>query len=116
MKQYHRPRPGWKGRAPHAEAGIESIALRVPCYKPRPDWQQRAACRGMDVDAWFAMQQQAALAVCQRCPVRVDCATSAVRAEMASADTNNIVGLHGIPASARRSVVRQLIAEQEQAA
>ena len=54
------------------------------------DWRHRARCRGMataDHDPWFPTgttsdadheQERAAKAVCQRCPVRLDCLDWAV--------------------------------------
>ena len=41
-----------------------------------PGWYRHAACRGQwtpDSDPWFDTPHDAALAVCERCPVRVPC-------------------------------------------
>ncbi len=40
------------------------------------DWQLRAACRGLDVDLFYSVEEDdvaAALAVCEGCPVRTRC-------------------------------------------
>jgi WhiB family transcriptional regulator, redox-sensing transcriptional regulator len=40
------------------------------------DWREAAACRDADVDLFFALDeasQQAAVAICDTCPVRVEC-------------------------------------------
>lgn len=42
----------------------------------RPDWFDRAACRGLDPDLFFPERGQPtrpAKRVCERCPVRVEC-------------------------------------------
>lgn len=42
----------------------------------RPGWQQRAACRGMGIDAFFPAKgrpARATLELCKSCSVRVDC-------------------------------------------
>ena len=59
---------------------------------PNPDlweWQQDAACRGMDTEVFFhpdnergprrAAREAAAKAVCAQCPVREQCAEHALR-------------------------------------
>lgn len=41
-------------------------------------WQERAACRGKNVDLWFSDEyhdMEAAKAVCHGCPVRATCLT-----------------------------------------
>lgn len=49
----------------------------------RPDWQTRAACHAPEVDPdWFFPRvgdpATAAYAVCEQCPVRVDCLEYAI--------------------------------------
>ncbi len=44
----------------------------------RPDWQQRAACRGLDPDRFYPVETHEAAfadarAVCDGCPVRFEC-------------------------------------------
>lgn len=47
-----------------------------------PTWRQRAACRGMGPDLFYADSSGAALEVCARCPVKAKCAmTAAVNQE-----------------------------------
>ncbi|MFI8952217.1 WhiB family transcriptional regulator [Streptomyces sp. NPDC053750] len=43
-------------------------------------WQEDAACRGADADELFAesTRQKRAKAVCERCPVRIDCLVEAL--------------------------------------
>ncbi|BBY78925.1 hypothetical protein MPUL_00830 [Mycolicibacterium pulveris] len=48
------------------------------------DWPRRAVCRGMDPELFFPGEkdtpaQRAAIAICQRCPVREPCLASAKR-------------------------------------
>ena len=45
-------------------------------------WADRANCRGIDVDLFFAVEeaeQERALALCRTCPVRAECLEHAVR-------------------------------------
>lgn len=47
----------------------------------RPVWFARAACRGMDTEAWFPGRggdSRTAKAVCEGCPVRCECAAYGV--------------------------------------
>jgi hypothetical protein len=47
-------------------------------------WVQLAACRGHDTRLWFStdrFDQAVAVAVCRRCPVRVQCLAEAVKLE-----------------------------------
>jgi hypothetical protein len=67
---------------------------RSPCPLPLPprcpssldapaDWRADAACREVDVEAFFAVDeasQQEALAICETCPVRVECLEHAIAA------------------------------------
>ncbi|WP_320784152.1 WhiB family transcriptional regulator [Streptomyces sp. CRN 30] len=41
----------------------------------RQDWEEAAACRGQDLDAWFPRRLPSAvvLATCRGCPVRAEC-------------------------------------------
>lgn len=44
------------------------------------DWRKMAACRGMDPELWFPLDDGApARAVCARCPVADDCLALALR-------------------------------------
>ncbi len=47
-------------------------------------WQQRAACRGLDVELFYSTEEddlRAAVRVCRTCPVRRECLTSAMTSE-----------------------------------
>jgi WhiB family transcriptional regulator, redox-sensing transcriptional regulator len=47
------------------------------------DWRADAACREVDVEAFFAVDeasQQEALAICETCPVRLECLEHAIAA------------------------------------
>jgi WhiB family redox-sensing transcriptional regulator len=48
----------------------------------RPEWQRRAACRGMGTDQFFpstgAHVRQSTIALCGSCPVHAECETYAV--------------------------------------
>ena len=46
------------------------------------EWEDRAACRGAEADAFFAhggVQEHRAKAVCRECPVRWECLAYALR-------------------------------------
>lgn len=49
----------------------------------RTDWWAAAACQGQDPDAWHPQgaASEAVLAVCRRCPVRVECLYDALTTE-----------------------------------
>ena len=62
---------------------------RLQCREGRMSWQDRAACRGMDAPLFFGpdneprpereIREAKAKAVCQLCPVRVQCLDYALR-------------------------------------
>jgi len=53
------------------------------------DWRQKAACRGEGVELWFSKRTSpegktavaAAIAICQRCPVREQCLADCLAVE-----------------------------------
>lgn len=48
---------------------------------PRPPWMHRAACRGVDPELFFpgrGDKNDQAAAICQPCPVRLDCLDHAI--------------------------------------
>ncbi|WP_329128225.1 WhiB family transcriptional regulator [Streptomyces sp. NBC_01465] len=49
-----------------------------------PSWREKAACRGTDAEQLFAdsVQQKRAKALCNGCPVRVECLTEALDARV----------------------------------
>ena len=68
--------------APDTSRGTPPRRVFLPVSRaPKSDWQDRAACRS-EPPEWFDAEtgQDAAraLAVCARCPVRLDCLTAAV--------------------------------------
>ena len=53
---------------------------------PGPDWRTRAACQGRNPETFFPHpadrdSEDAAVAICRRCPVRTDCLAEAMDAE-----------------------------------
>lgn len=89
----------------------QAVVDLIPRWQPRPGWHEHAACRGMD---WFAMWPSHALAVCRACPVRLDCATDAVRYE--TAEELPPVGIYGIAAATRRNMNKGINNKQGAAA
>lgn len=82
MKRFPLPGSGKRsGMAPRPKKPAESAqAARL---SRRFDWQTAAACRGLDPEVFFAATDEptrAALAVCSRCPVRVECLGYAIAA------------------------------------
>lgn len=68
-------------------------------------WEERAACRGADVELFFSVEeadQKAALEFCSRCEVRAECLESAV----ANREMYGIWG--GMFESDRRSLIRDI--------
>lgn len=76
----------------------EAWALRFSIATPRAGWLERAACRGDDLDAWYPDKgvhpTHPSIAVCRRCPVRLDCGADAWRTE----DHFDRLLIHGIRA------------------
>lgn len=72
---------------------------------PEPEsWWDRAACAGYGHDMFFPTTTDkiaAALAVCARCPVQVDCLTAALQEE-ADADRSRPYGIRGGTTAADR--------------
>jgi len=67
-------------------------------------WTLRAACRGIDVELFYATVEpeiERALAYCARCPVREAC----LRAAMERGETFGVWG--GVPEADRRRVFRR---------
>jgi WhiB family transcriptional regulator, redox-sensing transcriptional regulator len=63
---------------PVAAATALTSSLDAPA-----DWRAAAACREVDVEAFFAVDeasQQEAIAICETCPVRVECLEHAIAA------------------------------------
>lgn len=75
--------PGTTGSG-GSTAALERVAgVAGTQHRPAPDasWEERAACRGADVDLFFSTDerdQQQALAYCAGCTVRQECLETAV--------------------------------------
>ncbi|MFN2556341.1 MAG: WhiB family transcriptional regulator [Nitriliruptorales bacterium] len=95
-----------------ANNGSGGAAALEPCppvvgtqHRPGPEgtWEERAACRGADVDLFFSpneRDQQQALAYCAVCEVRQECLEAAIM----NGETFGIWG--GLLESDRRAYVR----------
>jgi WhiB family redox-sensing transcriptional regulator len=92
------PEPPWPTTEPVARL------VRIP----RPAWQQQASCRGMDPEVFHCTNPAAALAVCQRCPVRLECLAYALEHETNLHDTYGTWG--GATINERRLLRRQVAA------
>jgi WhiB family transcriptional regulator, redox-sensing transcriptional regulator len=71
---------------------------------PGFDWYDKAACKGLDVEIFFAEtpgQSAEALRVCASCPVRAECHDAA----MTEREYHGVWG--GTPENARRRVFRR---------
>lgn len=78
------------------EAQIESWAWRWAHHRVRHDWQQHAACRDTDTEQWFCddrSRRTELFAICNECPVRLDCGREAIENE----DRNTSL-VHGVRA------------------
>lgn len=69
---------GWRGDPANLVAAVddhEPARRLVAMFRAAlPDWQTDAACRRRpDVDFFDPRQQRAALDICARCPVLIDC-------------------------------------------
>lgn len=70
----------------------------------RENWYDQAACRGMDVELFFAedaARSSAALLTCRTCPVREPC----LRTAMAEQELYGVWG--GTPETYRRRIFRR---------
>jgi WhiB family transcriptional regulator, redox-sensing transcriptional regulator len=59
------------------------VSATAPAYPQTAtaDWRADAACREVDIEVFFAVDeasQQEALAICETCPVRVECLEHAI--------------------------------------
>lgn len=62
----------------------EPTLVRTPAPATHGTWHDRAACRGQDTELWFSIDaddREAAKAICNRCPVRLDCLDEALDEE-----------------------------------
>lgn len=70
-------------------ATSEPALVSAPAATPRRsgrdlDWREAAACKGKDPDMWFPERGSTiarAIAICEACPVRVDCLQHALAAK-----------------------------------
>lgn len=66
-----------RNRARSLRRAVSPLPWRT--LKPTPDWFDRAACKGKDPGMWHPdglghlTQASKAIAICRRCPVRIDC-------------------------------------------
>lgn len=71
-------------------------------YEGKGDWLDDAACAGLPVDLWFPGVHSTpgfpagdqALAICQDCPVKIQCLLSALQEEMQDSQSS-IFGIRG---------------------
>lgn len=90
-----------------AGGGDLLAAMLDTLKRSRPDWHDDAACRGATIDFTVTRRERnraaisAALQVCGRCPVRVECLDWAVEI----GDEAAVLG--GTTPSARRRLARQ---------
>lgn len=63
------------------DAGLEADAADAMARPPQRNWWKSAACQVLDTDAFFDDLEggDAARACCERCPVRQDCLSEALR-------------------------------------
>lgn len=90
-------------RSPYATHAVDN----------KPDWRERAACRGTDTEAFYLpdrmraakarAHEAAAKAICADCPVMWQCRDWALR-------TNEQWGVWGGLTSAERNAIRQMTA------
>lgn len=83
---------------------MTAILRDHPLLAPPEGWQERAACRGADVDLFFShdeADQRQALAYCERCPVRQECLEYAI----AHREVYGIWG--GTTEAERRALIRR---------
>lgn len=75
----------------------------------RPRWQDQAACRGRGPTWWFPERGDSvddAIAICQGCPVRVECLTAQLAAAPPGAGTDQ--GIWGGLSGRQRRLLRHL--------
>jgi WhiB family transcriptional regulator, redox-sensing transcriptional regulator len=72
----------------------------------RPEWHQRAACRGLDVSHFYRIGAPSPVAAgaCRRCEVRSECLATALEAH----DDFGVWG--GVDGERRRKVLRRTVA------
>jgi hypothetical protein len=81
----------------------ESLALRYQIRIPTHNWHQRAACRGLDIDFFYAetgLGTKYAAEICRTCPVILDCGAAAWDEEIYGDYTFGTRA--GMPANARK--------------
>lgn len=80
-------------------------ALTAAHMREEDGWEERAACRGADVELFFSVEeefQKQALEFCARCEVRSECLETAI----SNREMYGIWG--GMLESERRSLIRDL--------
>lgn len=78
--------------------GDEVASLLAEYLRP-PPWHGQAACRNTGVNTFFTGNTDVALALCQRCVVRLDCLSHAV-------DNNELHGVWGGTTEKERRAIR----------
>lgn len=80
--------------------------IRYSLTQDRPDWQERAKCRGMDSAIFFPAKGESsakAKSVCRNCPVKAECLEFALGSPR---ETNGVWGGQSI--NDRRGIIREL--------
>lgn len=91
-------------RGRRRRALYESLLLRAFAWHPRAGWERRARCAGCPSGWWFA-ETVRGRAICESCPVRMDCVANAVQVELLL-PADSIDGFFGVPARARKIAVQ----------
>lgn len=102
----------WTMAAYKAAAVRYSWGLRGVIHEPRPDWRERARCRGLAPSFFMGNNTPRALQLCIGCPARLDCLAAALREE-ANQDRDLMYGVRGGLTAAER---HQVLADERRLA
>ena len=97
---------GWARHVALASEDMPDVEVLLAQLVSRPEWHQRAACRGVDPDLFFPLRGDghpaAAFALCEACSVRSECLASGL-------EVGSTVGVWGGTTGRQRRSLRRSV-------
>jgi hypothetical protein len=96
----------WTFRAAQAAAIRHGWGLRALAHTAARGWEERARCRTLHPQMFLGPESSVARAVCESCPVRLACLSSALRLERGH-PRSHLLGVRGGLSADERFAVLQ---------
>lgn len=90
-------------------AQIDALLERVDVFEPRDHWWERGGCHDCPTDWWYqGGPKSKGAAICDTCPVRMDCLTDTIRLERQLPNVEEVGGHRCVSALARRQYLTRI--------